>query len=696
MPTPNYFETASFNLPHVFPYEIPLLTNWEVRDLNGDGHLDLIFGFFYAPFRDLDIPFRYYLGDGEGGFSEGSEDLFPDGALPSGTHPGQFIFADFNGDGRDDIFVADYGMDSAPFPGFRCSLMLSTSDGAFVNATSTLPETSGNNHDATAGDIDGDGDIDLFVADIDGLGVGPYFLINDGTGVFERRDAGFFELGFYNRFTSAILFDADNDGDNDLFLGSHHVNAEVEDVSRLLLNDGAGEFSIGASIPEATDGLGDPVVDVKAIDLSGDGFLDLVLFIAVDHYASGQIQILINDGNGGFVDETSSRLDVASTAEWPGDVRFADINGDGYVDLVSPLLSDDPVFLNDGRGGFVRLPWITDQDPYGYGWSNLLPGDFNGDGRMDFALNTVSWGGQHAVTFLYGSDIGLSHVGDDDANGLMGDSDSEAFDGAGGDDVIFAAQGDDFLTGGAGADYLNGGVGSDTASYAGSVTGVIVNLSSGAGLGGDAQGDVLLAIENLTGSAWSDSLVGDDSANQLNGGDGNDTLYGGWGDDLLDGGSGDNHLFGGDGIDTAVFSGAVSDYRIVYEANRTLVYGKTSFDILEGVENLRFADQAVGDGRIICLIPSDPPAAGKGEGRHEPEILPGSPNEDAHVLPLPNEGVFRPAGERPEIRLDPDVDRPTVFVNGVAVDLPLGRLAVGNGWEQTAFDVLGQTDGWLH
>ena len=48
------------------------------------------------------------------------------------------------------------------------------------------------------------------------------------------------------------------------------------------------------------------------------------------------------------------------------------------------------------------------------------------------------------------------------------------------------------------------------------------------------------------------------------------------------------------------------------------------------------------------------------------------------------------------LRLDPDVDRQTVFVNGVAVDLPLGRLAVGNGWEQTAFDVLGQTDGWLH
>ena len=78
-----------------------------------------------------------------------------------------------------------------------------------------------------------------------------------------------------------------------------------------------------------------------------------------------------------------------------------------------------------------------------------------------------------------------------------------------------------------------GGDGTDTASYAGSGSDVTVALSltsgvvSGPGTGGDAAGDTLTDIENLTGSSHADTLTGNNDANVLDGGSGGDTLNGG-------------------------------------------------------------------------------------------------------------------------------------------------------------------------
>ncbi|MGO4842328.1 calcium-binding protein, partial [Rhizobiaceae sp. 2RAB30] len=84
--------------------------------------------------------------------------------------------------------------------------------------------------------------------------------------------------------------------------------------------------------------------------------------------------------------------------------------------------------------------------------------------------------------------------------------------------------GDDRLTGLGGADALVGGAGIDTADYSASALGVTVNLATGVGTGGDAQGDVLSGIENLTGSAQADRLTGAATANVLTGGNGDDIL----------------------------------------------------------------------------------------------------------------------------------------------------------------------------
>src|SRR4051794_25485367 len=86
-----------------------------------------------------------------------------------------------------------------------------------------------------------------------------------------------------------------------------------------------------------------------------------------------------------------------------------------------------------------------------------------------------------------------------------------------GNDIIFGLGGNDEIEGGGGADTINGGSGVDTANYYDSGAGVVVNLESGTGTGGTAQGDTLISIENLTGSAHDDFLIGDAGNNVLRG-----------------------------------------------------------------------------------------------------------------------------------------------------------------------------------
>src|SRR5262245_34216282 len=86
-----------------------------------------------------------------------------------------------------------------------------------------------------------------------------------------------------------------------------------------------------------------------------------------------------------------------------------------------------------------------------------------------------------------------------------------------GKDWIYGLDGNDTMKGGGGADYLNGGNGSDTACYDDSDVGVQVNLQTGKGYGGTAEGDTLVSIENLAGSNHDDTLIGNSADNTLEG-----------------------------------------------------------------------------------------------------------------------------------------------------------------------------------
>ena len=219
-------------------------------------------------------------------------------------------------------------------------------------------------------------------------------------------------------------------------------------------------------------------------------------------------------------------------------------------------------------------------------------------------------------------DLIIGFAGNDVLNGL--DRDDSLF-GAGGNDNLFGGAGDDELTGGLGNDLLNGGAGIDTADYSdddfdfpSATAGITVNLN----LQGIAQNtggagiDTLVSIENLGGTDFNDTLIGNAADNELSGQNGNDTLSGGAGDDrlfggsgndLLDGGSGADILIGGDGIDTVSYSTATAGVMVNLEFGSQPT-GGAGIDLLGGFENLtgtNFSDSLIGNSANNVLFGLD-------------------------------------------------------------------------------------------
>jgi Ca2+-binding RTX toxin-like protein len=130
-----------------------------------------------------------------------------------------------------------------------------------------------------------------------------------------------------------------------------------------------------------------------------------------------------------------------------------------------------------------------------------------------------------------GEQLGYADILNLAAQEIIGTDGDDLLSGGHGDDSLAGLAGNDTLIGGLGADQLDGGTGSDTASYLNAASGVNVDLLNGTGTSGEAQGDILISIENLTGSAYDDMLTGNGDGNVLIGNSGNDTLRGDAGDD---------------------------------------------------------------------------------------------------------------------------------------------------------------------
>jgi Ca2+-binding RTX toxin-like protein len=172
-------------------------------------------------------------------------------------------------------------------------------------------------------------------------------------------------------------------------------------------------------------------------------------------------------------------------------------------------------------------------------------------------------------------------IGNDGGNELYGLAGNDLLKGGGGADVLYGAVGNDTLKGGGGADSLYGGAGIDTAAYADAPAAVMASLDPSVWFGftaGDAFGDTFSSIENLTGSSYGDTLVGDGHDNVLNGLNGNDQLAAGGGHDVLQGGAGADRLHGGAGND-AMAGGADNDTYFVEDASDAVTeYGGQGVD----------------------------------------------------------------------------------------------------------------------
>ena len=202
--------------------------------------------------------------------------------------------------------------------------------------------------------------------------------------------------------------------------------------------------------------------------------------------------------------------------------------------------------------------------------------------------------GRYQVTVYDTADVGLIVTGTEGV-----DAYESGLAGGPGGDVLDGQAGDDFLEGGPGGDTLNGGEGDDTALYLYSDAGVEINLYDGTAAGGHAEGDVLIGIEYLIGSAYDDTLVGDAGANALWGYLGDDVLDGQDGHDWLVGDAGADRLHGGAGSDWASYS--VSDAGVMVNLyDGTASGGHAEGDLLFDIERLDgsvFDDVLTGDDR---------------------------------------------------------------------------------------------------
>jgi hypothetical protein len=209
------------------------------------------------------------------------------------------------------------------------------------------------------GDIDGDGDLDIAVANLTSNNVS--ILANNGSGNFTLKgnvNVGSFPLGI-------SLGDIDRDGDIDIAVANNHSG----NVS-ILVNDGSGNF-----ILEGNVGVGSYPQGLSFGDMDGDGDLD----IAVTNYYSNNVSILINDGSGNFT--LKENVGVGS---YPRGISFGDIDGDGDLDITvaNNYSGNVSILVNDGSGNFTLKGNVdVGSNPLGISF-----GDIDGDGDLDIAV----------------------------------------------------------------------------------------------------------------------------------------------------------------------------------------------------------------------------------------------------------------------------------------------------------------------
>jgi len=376
------------------PFTLPCcVLEMAIVDLNGDGLPDVVAASGHVPTQNTPIPIQILLNDGHGGFTDGTSQLIT-GSIPQTIFPRKIVIADFNGDGRPDIFIADTGYDANPYPGAQSTLLLSTPDGHYVDATANLPQQLAYTHSAAAADIDGSGHLALYLGNLNAQNhIVPQLLLNDGTGHFTissgRLPAAQTDYT-QNAYTQALFVDVNGDGCPDLILGGVAFSGPpIQSYpSDVLINNCQGTFTrLAGAIPakQFSDGV---ILDIEPISLDGTGSNDLLLTSTHSNYTGRAIQVLINNGSGIFQDQSTQRLNFQQdTGDWIEWSLLTDTTGQCRLDIFPTSGAIDAnIFLNNGNGTFTQqatglptvfgLPYPIDQ--YGIGQTGFI--SLGGDG----------------------------------------------------------------------------------------------------------------------------------------------------------------------------------------------------------------------------------------------------------------------------------------------------------------------------
>ncbi|MCY4025854.1 MAG: VCBS repeat-containing protein [Acidobacteria bacterium] len=424
----------------------------EVADLNRDGRDDLVVGGRHEAYENGQPEDRFrksvvrvLFGTRNGRFRPAPA-RFVQGTVRA-RRP-IVVAADFNNDRQPDLAVFDYGVyvagDTSVGIGNPPQLYLSRRGGrrlfrspALANAVRRYnrrhpnPDYSGpadlHLKAAAAGDLDGDGDVDLWVQSIGGANVGPHVMVNNGDETFtldpDRAppDVHFNRPQEHWYFAGVHLTDIDNDGDLDVLQGQSRDDhpSTRNQFNIVLVNDGTGHFPSRIELPHARFYRGFTAVgEIATFDINGDGLLDILLNhsrndLSTDAqrgvlpFTGRYIQTLINRGDQTFSDETNTWIKGQGTTRaqrYPngehlyngGAMVLHDLDRDGCPDLLmadtwGPIRKQSPIaYRNNGRGQFRALPperfWRRSRDLwFGYG---AWPADVNGDGRIDFVVPT--------------------------------------------------------------------------------------------------------------------------------------------------------------------------------------------------------------------------------------------------------------------------------------------------------------------